>query len=133
MSCMPAIELIEDHACDHYKEVGARALIANNAWNAGCVLGSPIPAKRVGDLSELVGSMSINRKEIGRGRGGDVMSGHPFHALAWVANMVATRGRPLRRGMIVLTGSIVSTQYPKLGDSVSVNFTGLGTANVRFV
>ncbi|HKW55315.1 MAG TPA: fumarylacetoacetate hydrolase family protein [Stellaceae bacterium] len=132
-ACMPAIELIEDHACDAYTEVGSRGLIANNAWNAGAVLGPAVTAWRTLDLAAMSGAMAINGAEIGRGRGGDVMNGHPFHALAWVANTVAARGRPLKRGMIVLTGSVVSTQWPKPGDTVSVSFAGLGEASARFV
>lgn len=131
-ACFAAIELIEDHGCDQYKEVGARGLIANNAWNAGCVLGPAVSAWRGLDLNQIAGAMAINGKEIGRGRGGDVMNGHPFHALAWVANTVASRGRPLRRGMIVLTGSVVSTQWPKKGDKVAVTFAGLGEASATF-
>jgi 2-keto-4-pentenoate hydratase len=132
-ACLPAIELIEDHACDAYKEVGSRGLIANNAWNAGAVLGPAVTAWRDLDLAATTGAMAINGAEIGRGHGGDVMNGHPFHALAWVANTVAARGRPLRRGMIVLTGSVVSTQWPKPGDTVSVSFAGLGEASARFL
>lgn len=131
-ACMPSIELIEDHACDHYKEVGGCGLIANNAWNAGCVLGPATTNWRALDLAEITGAMSINGVELGRGRGGDVMNGHPLHALAWVANAVAARGRPLKRGMIVQTGSVVATQYPKPGDGVTVSFAGLGEASARF-
>jgi 2-keto-4-pentenoate hydratase len=131
-ACMPSIELIEDHGCEVYKEIGARGLIANNAWNAGCVLGEEVTAWRSLDLAAATGTMTINGVEIGRGRGGDVLGGHPFHALAWVANTMGARGRPLRRGMIVQTGSVVSTQWPKLGDGVTVSFAGLGEASVRF-
>jgi 2-keto-4-pentenoate hydratase len=34
--------------------------------------------------------------------------------------------------MIVQTGSVVATQYPKPGDSVTVSFAGLGEASARF-
>jgi 2-keto-4-pentenoate hydratase len=132
-ACMPSIELIEDHGCDAYKQVGGRGLIANNAWNAGCVLGAAVRGWRALDLAAVTGSMAINGVEIGRGRGGDVMNGHPLHALAWVANTVAGRGHPLRRGMIVQTGSVVATQWPKTGDLVTVDFAGMGEASVRFV
>jgi 2-keto-4-pentenoate hydratase len=132
-ACMPSIELIEDHACDQYRLVGARGLIANNAWNAGCVLGPAVADWRALDLATITGAMTINGVEIGRGRGSDVMSGHPLHALAWVANAVAARGHPLRRGMIVQTGSVVATQWPKPGDTVMVSFAGLGEASARFL
>jgi 2-keto-4-pentenoate hydratase len=130
--CLPSIELIEDHGCDTYKEVGARGLIANNAWNAGCVLGAPVAAWRGLDLAAATGTMAINDNEIGRGRGGDVLGGHPLHVLAFVANTLSRRGRGLRRGMIVQTGSVVATQWPRRGDEVRVRFTGLGEARVRF-
>lgn len=132
-ACMPSIELIEDHGCDQYKLVGALGLIANNAWNAGAVLGPALTGWRALDLAAIPGAMAINGVEIGRGRGGDVMEGHPLHALAWVANTVAARGRPLRRGMIVQTGSVVATQWPKRGDTVTVRFAGLGEASARFI
>ncbi len=132
-ACMPSIELIEDHGCDAYKLVGGRGLIANNAWNAGCVLGPAVTRWRSLDLAAMVGTMSINGVEIGRGRGGDVMNGHPLHALAWVANTVAARGRPLQRGMIVQTGSVVATQWPKRGDTVTVSFAGMGEASAGFL
>lgn len=132
-ACVPSIELIEDHACDQYRLVGGRGLIANNAWNAGCVLGPALADWRRLDLAAVTGVMAINGAEIARGRGGDVMAGHPLHALAWVANTVAARGRPLRRGMIVQTGSVVATQWPKPGDTVTVSFLGLGEASARFL
>jgi 2-keto-4-pentenoate hydratase len=132
-ACLPSIELIEDHGCDAYKQVGARGLIANNAWNVGCVLGRAVMNWRMFDLANVLGSMVINGREIGRGRGDDVMNGHPLHALAWVANTVSRRGRPLKRGMIVQTGSLVATQWPRRGDEVTVNFTELGEATARFV
>ena len=30
-------------------------------------------------------------------------------ALAWVANLAASRGRPLKAGMVVITGSVIPT------------------------
>jgi 2-keto-4-pentenoate hydratase len=131
-ACLPSIELIEDHGCDAYKEVGARGLIANNAWNAGCVLGTPVTGWRKLDLAAATGTMAINGNEVGRGRGGDVLGGHPLHVLAFVANTLSRRGRELSRGMIVQTGSVVATKWPRRGDEVSVTFTGLGEARARF-
>jgi 2-keto-4-pentenoate hydratase len=131
-AAMASIELIEDHGCTAYKGVGGRGLIANNAWNAGAVLGEPVGGWRALDLAAITGRLAINGVELGRGRGGDVMGGHPLHALAWVANMLAARGRPLRRGMIVQTGSVVATQWPKRGERVTVSFDGLGEASAVF-
>jgi len=36
--------------------------------------------------------------------------GHPFEALAWLANSLAQRGKSLRAGEFVFTGSVVETK-----------------------
>ena len=125
-SCMAAIELLEDLQHD-YKRLDAAAMVAGNVWNAGVVLGAPITDWRALDLARVTAQCSINGREIGRGSGGDVM-GHPLNALVWLADKLAAAGTPLRRGMIVMTGSVVPIQYPVAGDRVLVEISGLGTA-----
>jgi 2-keto-4-pentenoate hydratase len=80
-------------------------------------------------LARATARLSINGQEIGSGNGGDVM-GHPLNALAWLAEKLAAVGTPLRRGMIVMTGSMVPIQYPGPGDRVVIQVSGLGTAEL---
>jgi 2-oxo-3-hexenedioate decarboxylase/2-keto-4-pentenoate hydratase len=127
-SCMAAVELIEDLHYD-YKRLDAAAMVAGNVWNAGVVLGTPVTNWRSQDLPQATARLSINGQEIGTGNGGDVM-GHPLNALAWLADKLAAAGTPLRRGMIVMTGSMVPIQYPAAGDRVIVEVSGLGTAEL---
>jgi 2-keto-4-pentenoate hydratase len=77
------------------------------------------------DLARLTARLTINGREIGIGKGGDVM-GNPLNALAWLADKLAAARTPLRRGMIVMTGSMVPIQYPAAGDQVVVEVSGLG-------
>src|SRR6267378_708437 len=104
-SCMAAIELIEDLRHD-YKRLDAAAMVAGNVWNAGVVLGAPLTEWRTLDLERIRAQLSINGQKIAEGTGGDVM-GNPLNALAWLAETLAAAGIPLRRGMIVMTGSMV--------------------------
>jgi 2-keto-4-pentenoate hydratase len=127
-SCMAAIELIEDLRYD-YKRLDAAAMVAGNVWNAGVVLGEPVTDWRDRDLARATARLWINGREIGSGNGGDVM-GHPLKALAWLADKLATAGTPLRRGMVVMTGSMVPIQYPAAGDRVVIEVSGLGTAEL---
>ncbi len=127
-SCMAAIELIEDLHYD-YSRLDAAAMVSGNVWNAGVVLGTPVSDWRGLDLSRLSAQLSINGREIGSGSGADVM-GHPFNALAWLADRLAAAGTPLRRGTIVMTGSMVPIQYPMAGDRVLVEISELGTAEL---
>jgi len=127
-SCMAAIELIEDLRHD-YKRLDAAAMVAGNVWNAGVVLGTPLTEWRTLDLERIRAQLSINGQKIGSGNGGDVM-GNPLNALAWLAETLAAAGIPLRRGMIVMTGSMVPIQYPVADDRVLVEISGLGTAEL---
>jgi 2-keto-4-pentenoate hydratase len=127
-SCMAAIELIEDLHYD-YKRLDAAAMVAGNVWNAGVVLGAPVTDWRTRDLARATARLSVNGQEIGSGNGGDVM-GHPLNALAWLADKLAAAGTPLRRGMIVMTGSMVPIQYPAAGDRVVIEVAGLGSVEV---
>ena len=127
-TCMAAIELIEDLRYD-YKQIKAPALIAGNAWNAGIVLGDPVADWRELDLAALTARLFINDIEIGRGVGADVM-GHPLNALPWLADRMAADGTPLRRGMVVMTGSIVPTKFPGPGDTSRIEIDGLGGAEL---
>lgn len=127
-SCTAAIELLEDLRHD-YKRLTAAAMVAGNVWNAGVVLGEPVSEWRRLDLVQATARLTINGKEIGKGKGGDVM-GNPLNALAWLANKLAMAGTPLRRGMVVMTGSMVPIQFPAPGDHAIVEVGGLGTAEL---
>ena len=130
-SCHASMELIEDQNAE-YKKVKAPGLVANNAWNGGAVFGPGVTDWRRLDLGALAGIMTIEGVEQGRGKGADVL-GHPLNALAWLANNRISRGRPLRKGMSVLTGSVVATKFPKPGQTVHCIIEGLGEAVARFV
>lgn len=127
-SCMAAIELLEDLRHD-YKRLSAAAMVAGNVWNAGVVLGAPVTDWRRVDLARVTSRLTINGREIGSGKGSDVM-GNPLNALAWLADKLAAAGTPLRRGMIVMTGSMVPIQFPAIGDHAVVEVSGLGSAEL---
>jgi len=127
-SCMAAIEVLEDLRHD-YKRLSAAAMVAGNVWNAGVVLGEPVSDWRRLDLAAATARLTINGREIGNGKGADVM-GNPLNALAWLADKLASAGTPLRRGMIVMTGSMVPIQFPAAGDRAVVEVEGLGSAEL---
>ena len=121
---IPAFELIEDRGAD-YKDLFFLGVLADNAWNAGLVLGEPIIEWQDIDLVSAAGEMVINGEPAGEGKGGDAL-GHPLDALAWLANNLAERGKSLQRDMIIMTGSIVSTKFLNAGDEVSFDIDTLG-------
>lgn len=123
---MAAIELVDERYQD-YRTLGIPTLIADDFFNAGCVLGEPVSDWQQLDLAALVGRTTINGVEAGRGSGALVM-GHPFNALAWLANSRAEHGLPcLKAGEFVLLGSVVETKWLQAGDAVSIQIDKLGT------
>jgi 2-keto-4-pentenoate hydratase len=123
-ACMAAFELVEDGEAD-YKALEAFTLVAQNTWNGGVVLGSPVTAWRAVDLVGGATRCWINDQPAGQGKIGDAL-GHPFEAVAWLANLLNGRGRMLSRGMIVMTGSSITTKFPAAGDRVRFAIDGLG-------
>lgn len=125
------IEVVEDRYVD-YKALDAPTLIADDFFNAGAIIGDPVPTWRSLDVAALIGSTQINGRAAGDGRASDVM-GHPFAALAWLANTLAKRGRSLVKGEFVCTGSIVETKWVARGDHCTATIDGLGSVEARFV
>jgi 2-oxo-3-hexenedioate decarboxylase/2-keto-4-pentenoate hydratase len=111
------------------KDAAAIAGICTNISNAGAVVGPAVRAWRDLDLAAASGVMRINGAEVGRGYGADVM-GHPLEPLLWLVNMLAERGKELKAGMTVITGSIIPPQPLSVGDTATIAIDGLGEAHV---
>jgi 2-keto-4-pentenoate hydratase len=127
---LPAIEIVDDRYAD-WQSIGAPTLVADDFFAAGCVLGQPVARSAAPNLLDVVGRALVNGAEVSRGTGADVL-GHPHYALAWLANHLAARGKGLRAGEIVLTGSLVKTLWLASGDSVMMDLSGLGSVVVSF-
>jgi len=106
---MAGMELVDARYVD-YSKLDTPTLIADDFFDAGCVLGPEVTDWRRIDLGALGGVTTINGSEAGRGRSGDVM-GHPFEALAWLASLMSQRGHGLRAGEFIFTGSVVETKW----------------------
>ena len=118
---MPAYELIEDRNAV-YTETNAVSMIVENCWNGGVVIGTPKPVTPK-DIVGITGRQTLNGKPIGEGK-----AENPFATLAWLANLLAERGRSLKAGMVVITGSLIPTFSIEPGDHVVFTVEGLGEA-----
>lgn len=120
---MPAFELIEDrHAV--YKETSALSLIADAAWNAGIVLGHPVELPPDKDLNGIACKLITPAGEL-VGRTDD-----PMGALAWLANLGVERGRPIEKGHVVITGSVVQTLPIAPGETFRFSIDGVGSIEI---
>lgn len=126
---MAAIELVDDRYRD-YRALGVATLIADDFFNAGCVLGEPVRDWQHLDLASLTGRMHINDVEVGAGNGALVM-GHPLNALVWLANaQYEHRLAGLKAGEFVMLGSVVETKWLNTGDCVRITIDRLGEVSL---
>jgi len=130
-SIAPALELVDDRDAD-YGDISSLVLtlIADNAWNAGIVLGPALHDWRDLDLASLHGKVIINGKLTGEGHGRDVL-GHPFEALRWLVNTIAEQGKDVHKDMVVMTGTMIATQFVQAGDDLTFAVDGLGTVGAN--
>ncbi len=131
----PAFELADDRNADYtrFGKAGDATLVtlaADNAWNCGVVLGQWRRDWRNFDLAALTGIASINGEKAGEGAGRDVM-GHPLDAMLWIARHLHARGAALKRGEFVITGSLITSKFPNVGDAVRFDVTGLGAVSLN--
>lgn len=129
-SCMAAAEVVDDRYAD-FRALGAPTLIADDFFHAVAVLGDPVEDWRALDLAALTGRLSLDGELAGTGTGADVM-GHPLDALAWLAGRLADRGRGLKAGEVVLTGSVVASQWLTGATKVEVEIDRLGSLRLGF-
>jgi len=116
---MPAFELIEDRHAD-YAQTDALSLIVENCWNGGAVVGPPKSVSAAA-LVGIAGRLTVGGKPMGEGRAED-----PCATLAWLANHLAERGRDLKAGMVIITGSLIPTVSIASGERAVFSAEGLG-------
>lgn len=125
----PAIEIVDDRHCD-YATLDVLSLVADNAWNAGIVLGEF--RNTWPQLATVEGAVYVDgaREPIDRGVGSAVL-GHPFAPVAWFARHLADRGGLLRAGDVVMTGSMVTTKFPQASGHWRFDVPGLGSVELQ--
>ncbi len=123
----PAIEIVDDRDAD-YATLDAASLTADNAWSGGAVIGplQPLPD----DLASRVGTVRCDGDLIAEGRAGAVL-GHPLEVIIWMARELATNGKSLPVGAVVMTGSIAKTQFVAPGQTWIYAVEGLGQVELR--
>ena len=115
---------MDDRQAD-YAKLDVRTLVADNSWNAGIVLSSFVAAASLEKVEAVVYQDGL---EVGRGIGADAL-GHPFEPVVWLANHLVD-GVGLKKGDLVMTGSIVRTCFPEKPFSSRFDVSQLGCVEV---
>lgn len=124
-----AIEVVDSRIEDW--DIRIADTVADNASSGLYVLGGR--PRRIADLDLLLCGMVARRNgEIVSLGAGAACLGHPLRAVQWLADTMATAGRPLEAGDVVLSGALGPMVAVAGGDSFAVEIQGLGGASVSF-
>lgn len=126
---MPSFELIDFRLSGTPRGTD---VVADGVYTNAIVLGRPLTPVIGFDLA-LEGVVLEQDGQIVATQTAAEVLGNPLVSLAWAANTLGRMGRGLRRGDIVLTGSISKVLRPTAGQSVRASFTRLGCVACRFV
>lgn len=132
---IPSAEIIDSRLVRVDPETGnTRKIvdtIADNAANAGIVIGGTPSRPHDVDLRWQGGIISRNGVVEETGLGGSVL-GHPANGIAWLANRLAPWDEQLNMGDVVLGGSFTRPVDAARGDVFHLDFDALGSISFRF-
>lgn len=101
---LPAMEIVENRY-GNFLARNTPTLIADDFFHKACVIGNEVLDWQDIDLAAISGRTSIDGVNKGTGVGADVM-GHPLEAVAWLSNTLSAHSVTLKKGQVILTGSV---------------------------
>ncbi|MBP1713978.1 MAG: 2-oxopent-4-enoate hydratase [Deltaproteobacteria bacterium] len=127
---IPSLEIIDSRVADW--KIRLPDTVADNASSARIVLGGTVTPLPSLDL-RTVGMVLEKNGEIVATAAGAAVLGHPAQAVAWLANKLAGYGIRLRKGEVILSGSLTAAIPVTAGDFVRADFGPLGDVKAKFV
>jgi len=106
-------------------DLGATVVISDFGNNHGLILGPEVPNWRAKLETGLTAETFIEGESVGKG-GADAGDDGPLDALAFLAEHLAKRGKPLKAGQLVSTGAVTGVHDIRVGQHSRVNFNGSG-------
>jgi 2-keto-4-pentenoate hydratase len=126
---LPALEIIDSRIQDW--KIGIVDTVADNASSARVVLGGV--RTRIEDVDpRLIGVVLRRNGEVVETGASGAVLGNPAQAIAWLANTIASRGRSLDTGDLIMPGTCTRAVDMQPGDTVRADFEHLGHVGVSF-
>lgn len=127
---IPSLEIIDSRIADW--KIKLPDTVADNASSARIVLGGTITPLASLDLRTVGMVLEKNGEAAGTAAGAAVL-GHPAQAVAWLANKLAAYGIILRKGEVILSGSLTAAIPVAGGDFIRADFGTLGDVKIKFI
>ena len=127
---IPSLEIIDSRIVDW--KIKLPDTVADNASSARIVLGGTITPLHSLDLRTVGMVLEKNGEAVATAAGAAVL-GHPAQAVAWLANKLAAYDITLRKGEVILSGSLTAAMPVGAGDFVRADFGPLGDVKTKFL
>ncbi|NWD48033.1 2-oxopent-4-enoate hydratase [Pseudomonas gingeri] len=127
---MPCFEIVDSRIRDW--KIRIQDTVADNASAGAFVLGDAGVTPHEVDLACVGMTLEKNGEIVATGAGAAAL-GHPANAVVWLANTLGRLGIGLKRGEVILSGSLAAMVPVKPGDQLRMSLGGIGSASVRFV
>ena len=120
-----AIEVVGSRIAGGLAGKGRSLITADGGANIALLVGAWTPYRRNIDLKSCSVAVRINGEERGRGQGAEAL-GDPMNVMVWLTNHQSKRGRGIKAGDIVSTGTCTGLARVSPGDHVVADFGQLG-------
>lgn len=128
---LPAVEVVETRL-QNWRESPPLVQLADLQSHGALVLGSPSAVRPAElDLRQLMAYLAFDGQPVASARGAHPV-GDVWTLLGWLAVHCTRRGRPLRAGQVVTTGSCSGLLFAPEGAQVQAELRGIGRVSLRF-
>ena len=129
---LPVIEVVESRLAD-WRASDPLDQLADLLSHGALVVGEPVPWRSEApiDLRTLRVTLAFDGQPVADARGGHPV-GDVLPLLGWLARHARQRGRPLRAGDIVTTGSCTGLLFAWENAYVQAALEGVGSVELRF-
>jgi len=127
---LPCFEIVDSRIRDW--KIRIQDTVADNASSGVFVLGDAALDPRGLDLGTVGMTLEKNGEIVATGAGAAAL-GHPANAVAWLANTLGRLGIALKKGEVILSGSLAAMVPVQAGDQLRITLGGIGSAGVRFI
>jgi 2-keto-4-pentenoate hydratase len=124
----PAIELADiDRPLEELE-----AVLAENIFQRGVVLGPPDPSRAGADVTGIRARTVLDGAELERTDDPEALTGELIGVITHVADLLAAFGETLGAGEVVIAGAVLPHVWPAAGQRVEVELEPLGRLGVGF-
>jgi len=124
----PAFEIPDSRYSDWFPKISLTELTIDNAVAGKVCIGERIGIKDASSLRAIASTLYFNGEVIDRGLASEVL-GDPINAIEWIVGKLCIRNETIKKGMAILSGSIMKPSQLKTGVYLA-DFEGVGKITI---